>query len=217
MRETGTSGGAKGVRGRHEGLLCIPERRRLGQARRPPPPGVAGRGGGSRVITVTTREHPATQDPMELSHRHAQIGVLEHRAKRLFCDYTTWGGSAPPASSSSLATPAGRGRSPVSWSRLTSPTRARSSSSRPTRTTSARRYSASASLLTCSRRPSPDPTPASPGPRAPRGRGRSSPGRCLEPEEAREVCVLCYMKSTCVASATPGTPAGTASATAPTG
>lgn len=44
------------------------------------------------MITVTTREQPATRGPMELSHRHAQMGVLEHRAKRLFCDYTTsWG------------------------------------------------------------------------------------------------------------------------------
>lgn len=43
------------------------------------------------MITVTSRAKPATYDPMELSHRHSQIGVLEHRAKRLFSNYTTWG------------------------------------------------------------------------------------------------------------------------------
>ena len=43
------------------------------------------------MIMVISRAQPATRDPVELNHRHAQIGVLEHRAKRLFCNYTTWG------------------------------------------------------------------------------------------------------------------------------
>ena len=43
------------------------------------------------MITVTSRPQPATRDPMELNHRNAEIGVLEHRAKRLFCNYSTWG------------------------------------------------------------------------------------------------------------------------------
>ncbi|MGF1473145.1 MAG: hypothetical protein ACFB50_15585 [Rubrobacteraceae bacterium] len=43
------------------------------------------------MITVTSRQQPATRDPMELNHRNAQIAVLEWRAQRLFCSYSTWG------------------------------------------------------------------------------------------------------------------------------
>lgn len=43
------------------------------------------------MITVTSRERPASRDPMELSHRNADTAVLEYRAKRLHLTHSTWG------------------------------------------------------------------------------------------------------------------------------
>ena len=43
------------------------------------------------MITVTSRERPASRDPFELNHRNADLAVMEHRAKRLHLGHDTWG------------------------------------------------------------------------------------------------------------------------------